>query len=112
MVHKLKTWPEEFEAVLTGQKNFELRENDRQFCIGDTLRLQEFKPCATCRGSGRVWDGGGDKTECGECDDLHGVYTSASVDVIVTYVLKGGRFGLPENKVILSTARVNGRREP
>lgn len=45
-VHYLKTWPEFFEAVLGGQKNFEIRRNDRGFKTGDGVVLQEYEPVA------------------------------------------------------------------
>ena len=44
-VHKLKTWPQFFEAVACGVKGFELRKDDRGFDVGDVLLLQEFNPC-------------------------------------------------------------------
>ncbi|WP_337045318.1 DUF3850 domain-containing protein [Emticicia sp. 17c] len=42
MNHKLKTWPEYFQKVWTGEKTFEVRLNDRNFQIGDKLWLQEY----------------------------------------------------------------------
>ena len=45
-VHKLKTWPMFFQAVLEGSKPFELRKNDRHFNVGDILILEEYDPDA------------------------------------------------------------------
>jgi len=42
--HKLKTWPVFFQEVADGTKTFELRKNDRNFCIGDVLTLVEWDP--------------------------------------------------------------------
>jgi hypothetical protein len=42
--HELKTWPKYFAAIRSGAKKFEIRRNDRDFAIGDTLILQEFDP--------------------------------------------------------------------
>jgi ASC-1-like (ASCH) protein len=44
MEHKLKIQPQYFEAVFSGEKSFEIRKNDRNFQVGDTLLLQEFIP--------------------------------------------------------------------
>jgi len=43
-VHALKTWPVYFETVVDGRKTFEIRKNDRDFHVGDTLVLQEWDP--------------------------------------------------------------------
>lgn len=42
--HKLKCWPEFFEAVRTGRKRFEMRYDDRGYAVGDMLFLQEWDP--------------------------------------------------------------------
>lgn len=44
--HDLKVWPEYFAALLSGEKTFEFREDDREprFAVGDMLRLREWTP--------------------------------------------------------------------
>lgn len=46
ITHDLKIYPEFFSAVCTGVKRAELRKNDRNYLVGDTLHLME-----TLRGS-------------------------------------------------------------
>lgn len=42
MVHELKIEPEYFKDVLSGDKTFEIRENDRNYRVGDYLALNEW----------------------------------------------------------------------
>lgn len=42
--HKLKSWPEYFEAVYRGVKTFEVRNDDRHFMVGDVVTLWEWDP--------------------------------------------------------------------
>lgn len=67
MIHKLKIWPEYFEAVRSGLKTFEIRKNDRGFGIGDTLLLREYNP----------------NTE---------EFTGRSIGRIITYIIEGPPF--------------------
>lgn len=43
-IHNLKTWPEYFQKVVTGEKTFEIRKDDCHFQVGDILLLQEWDP--------------------------------------------------------------------
>lgn len=43
-VIKKKIWPEYFDAVESGKKNYELRLNDFDVKEGDTLVLEEWDP--------------------------------------------------------------------
>lgn len=42
--HNLKTWPEYYKQVQSGEKKFEIRINDRDFQPGDILHLDEWDP--------------------------------------------------------------------
>ncbi|WPH51275.1 DUF3850 domain-containing protein [Enterococcus faecalis] len=42
-IHELKILPEYFEAVVSGDKRFEIRKNDRGYKVGDILRLNEYE---------------------------------------------------------------------
>ena len=43
MIHELKILPQYFKEVISGSKTFEIRKNDRNFCIGDRLVLKEWE---------------------------------------------------------------------
>ena len=49
MIHELKILPEYFNAVISGEKTFEIRKNDRPFHKCDLLALNEF--------DGQYWTG-------------------------------------------------------
>jgi hypothetical protein len=76
-VHELKCWPVYFQDVRSGRKNFEVRENDRGFRVGDVLRLREWDPS---RG-----------------------YSGEEERRVVTYVLESGLF-VAEGYVVLALA--------
>lgn len=51
MVHKLKIETQYFKQVISGEKTFEIRFNDRYYVVGDHLILCEYDS-VTCRYSG------------------------------------------------------------
>jgi hypothetical protein len=73
--HELKTWPEFFDSLMTTEKKFEIRNDDRHFQVGDILVLREWSPI----------DG----------------YSGRKIKKIVTYVLRSHK-GLLDGFVILS----------
>lgn len=44
MTHRLKTWPNHFREVILGAKTFEIRLDDRNYAVDDTLVLAEYDP--------------------------------------------------------------------
>lgn len=84
-VHRLKTWPEPFRAVLDGRKLFEVRRDDRGFEVGDVLRLLEWDPSA--------WQ------ENLRLD--HAGYTGRELSRMITYKVAGGSWGLPHDLCVL-----------
>ena len=42
MIHELKTEKKYYDRVVTGEKKFELRKNDRDFQVGDEIILIEM----------------------------------------------------------------------
>jgi ribosomal protein S17 len=76
MIHELKCWPDFYEAVLNGNKTFEVRKDDRGFKVGDILHLREWNP----------------KTE---------TYSGRELARTVTYILRGGQLGIEEGYVVM-----------
>lgn len=74
--HELQIWPACFAAVSAGNKPFDVRENDRNFQVGDMLILREFDP---------------------EAD----AYTGHAITRWVSYVLQGGSFGVQPDWCVL-----------
>ncbi len=76
MTHELKLLPQYFNDVENGIKNFEIRKNDRDYKVGDTLLLREWSK------------------ETG--------YTGKEIERKVDYIHKGdGQFGIAEGYCIL-----------
>ncbi len=76
MTHKLKTWPEYYQAVESQEKTFEVRKDDRNFQVGDKLHLLEYDP---------------------KYDKLTGRFLFKKI----SYKLTGGSFGIQEGFCVL-----------
>lgn len=84
--HLLKTWPEPFAAICTGEKTFEVRSTrDRTFNVRDYLDLRCFDP---------------EKQ----------VFTGDRVVVQIVYILDGPPF-LPEGLAVMGIRRFTGQKE-
>lgn len=66
--HIVKSWPASFSAAWYGEKNHEIRFNDRDYKAGQVVRMQEFDP---------------EKKS----------FSGRKLDVLITYFREGG-FGL------------------
>ncbi len=75
MIHELKVWPEEYQLLQIGTKEFEVRKNDRNFEAGDSLNLREWDP----------------KTA---------LYTGRWMIRRISYMIQG-KFGLPEDVCVM-----------
>lgn len=42
MEHRVKCWPEYYAPIVAYQKHFDLRRDDRDYQVGDTLILEEW----------------------------------------------------------------------
>jgi hypothetical protein len=82
-LHELKTHIDPFEATRRGDKPYELRKNDRDFQVGDTLLLREW--------DNYNWNKKPDADR----------YTGRWVLAKVTYMTKGGDWGLPLDLCVL-----------
>lgn len=73
-VHSLKTHSVPYQGVISGRKTFEIRKNDRDFQVGDILKLREW----------------------------NGDYTGRHMSFWITYILPGPNYGVPEGYCIMS----------
>ena len=82
MHHVLKTWPEAWDAIRQGLKKYEIRKNDRDYKVGDSLYLREYDP----------------KTEG---------FSGRALCVEITYMTPGGSWGIPAGLCVLSIKNIH-----
>jgi hypothetical protein len=88
-VHKLKTIGHYFDAMVAGDKTFEVRRNDREFQKGDVLELIRLEG-----------DGPQYSRPPGE------PYGTVRAKFQITYLLQGGQFGIAPGYCVLGLASI------
>lgn len=83
MIHEIKIQSKYYKKVLTGEKTFEIRFNDRNYAVGDILKLREIE---------------------------NNMYTGETIDVRIMYMLKHADFpeGIPDGYVVFSIEKLGG----
>lgn len=76
MIHELKTWNEYMMPIRRGEKTFEVRRNDRNFKVGDTIMLIGWNNILI-KESGN-W-----------------------IKAEITYILEGGQFGVEKGFCVM-----------
>jgi ParB family chromosome partitioning protein len=77
-VHTLKCWLSYLEEMISGRKTFEVRQRDRDYRVGDHLRLLGYDP---------------ERKE----------HNGREMNVVVTYILDGGAFGIDRDYCVMAT---------
>lgn len=95
--HELKTDPAVFAATFAREKAFEIRKNDRNFQVGDVLRLRETKYTGE---EMRERHSGGFPGRLIAGKPL--VYTGREMRVKVQYILDGPIYGLAPGWCIMA----------
>lgn len=90
MIHELKTWPCYYEHVVSGNKTFEVRENDRGFQPGDHATLKEWDP------DRRIV-----REEGNDIDVSYGSYTGREIEFKIGYV-----FPISDKKCVFSLIKL------
>lgn len=104
MIHKLKCWPEYFDAIGSGLKTFDVRRDDRHFQVNHFVELHEFKPCQDCGGTG-IAPGREpilSQSYCLVCRGMKGRFTGRIFTTGISYVLPGGQFGIAPGYCVLA----------
>ena len=83
-LHELKIYPKYFEEVLNGNKQFEIRRNDRDFQVGDNIYLREW-------------------------DNIK--YSGRTIYVEITYILDDKFIGLEKGYAALGIKVINNKRK-
>lgn len=77
MTHELKTHSEYFDKIWNREKLFEVRNDDRDFEVGEVLRLREYDPFSQN-------------------------FSTREIYANISYKLDGGQFGIEKGYCVLS----------
>lgn len=80
--HKLKCWTPYYNAIVAGDKKFDVRRDDRGFQKGDTVLLEQYDPAKM-----RYVMSGGTR--------------AYAIEKKIQYILTGGQFGIEPGYVVL-----------
>ena len=80
--HYLKVWTKQFDAVRRGAKTHEVRKGDKDYRAGDIIIMREFDPHSS-------------------------EYTGKCLETQVTFITRGGTFGIPEDICVMSIRPVH-----
>lgn len=89
--HKLKTLPAYWDAIASGEKNFEVRRDDRGFQKGDVLVLQKLDT-----------DTFGNPSIYLKMDGYGATAKPIELRRRIAYVLTGGQFGIDAGYVVMA----------
>ena len=92
--HSLKTAVPYFNAIVRGEKKFEVRRDDRGFQTGDKLLLRKHGKGPHSTSSVGYLDADGEVTGIAEHAD--------TVEVKILWILTGGQFGVEPGYVVMS----------
>lgn len=90
--HRLKTWPVYWDAVASGDKNFEVRRDDRGFQKGDILELAKYE--AGVGNRGYIYD------------HSEGLPKPYMLTRRVSYILTGGQLGIEPGYVVMGLEKI------
>lgn len=86
MEHVLKVDPLPLDLTVHGFKGFEIRKDDRGYAVGDVLDLRQTRHSAADMAGGKPLE-----------------YTGRFARCLVTHLLRGPAYGIPEGYVVMST---------
>lgn len=92
-IHELKTDPDVFTESMVGNKKWEIRFNDRNFQIGDTLKLLETKYSSAEMAEGKPL-----------------IYTGRALEVVVLFMLES-TYGLKDGWCLMSVEQLRKEQE-